>query len=111
LTGNKFSFTVKDGTIFGTKPALDAKYWDVDVANSSYESNGAQTMVLSRTNPGVEEIKIGGATYVWLKYKDADGDILAGDYYKWADEESDGSISLLTSSSAALLMSALLATF
>jgi len=113
LTNSKFSFTVRDGQFFGTKQSLDAKYWDVDLTNSSYkpDENGAQTMLLKRTNPGVEDIKIGGATYVWLKYKDADGEIMAGDYYKWADEESDGSTSLLASSAAAILISAALASF
>jgi len=102
LASQKFNFTVLEGRIFGNIPAYNAVFWDVDVSNSLYD-NGAQTMVLQRDNPGIEDVKIGGASYVWLKYKDADGSLLGGDYYKWADgDDMDGALSLFTSSSLIL---------
>jgi len=43
-------------------------------------------MILTRKNPGVEDVKIGGATYIGLRFQDADGVIVDGGYFKWADE-------------------------
>ena len=66
---------------------------------------------MQRRNAGYEEVKIGGAVYVWLKYHDADGFLLAGDYYKWADgDDSDGARSLLLASTS-LLITAVFALF
>jgi len=70
-------------------------------------------MVLERKQAGVEEIKAGGATLVWLKYEDDDGvQALGGSYYKWANaesSESDGAFSM--SATAALAVAAIAALF
>ena len=68
---------------------------------------------MERKNAGVEEIKAGGASYVWLKYADDDGtQVIGGNYYKWADMETggaDGALALGTY--AALAVAAVTALF
>ena len=68
---------------------FDDNFWDVDTSSSSYTpANGAQRVIIFRKNPGVEEVKIGGATYIWLKFEDPDGSQqIQGSYFKWAEED------------------------
>ena len=67
-------------------------------------------MVLARPDPGVEDLKIGGAIYVWLQYKDDDGSLFAGDYYKWANtDDFDGAGGFMLST--ALLITSFYALF
>lgn len=94
LNSQKMLWTITNGTLVGTKPAVDAKFWDVDAVNSSYTDGGAQTTYLERTNAGVEDIKVGGACLVWYSFTDGDGTQNAGDYFKWANAESAGAFSV-----------------
>ena len=93
-------------------PSDDDTYWDVVVGSSSYATDGNQTLVMERKSAGVEEIKTGGAAMVWLKYVDEDGtQVIGGNYYKWADDESadDGATTVATF--AALATAAVVALF
>lgn len=79
------------------------------MSKSSFDAtNGAQTVVIERKNAGVEEIKVGGAALVWVKYQDGNGtpQVIGGSYYKWADEPSseqdDGASSLTATAALAL---------
>jgi len=72
LGSQKFSYTVSE-KVLSTQQTADDNYWDPVTTASKYEASGAQTMVLERKTPGVEQIKVGGATLVWVKYDDADG--------------------------------------
>ena len=72
LASQKFSYTVS-AKVLSTSQTADDNYWDPVTTASKYEASGAQTMVLERKTPGVEQIKVGGATLVWVKYDDADG--------------------------------------
>merc|ERR1719166_928810 len=67
LGSQKFSYTVSE-KVLSTQQTADDNYWDPVTTASKYEASGAQTMVLERKTPGVEQIKVGGATLVWVKY-------------------------------------------
>mmetsp|Transcript_22779 Transcript_22779/g.28184 ORF Transcript_22779/g.28184 Transcript_22779/m.28184 type:complete len:163 (-) Transcript_22779:255-743(-) len=99
LSGNRWFYTLSNGKLIANQQTTDDKYWDLDVAKSSYDTaTPGQTIVLSRKNAGVEEIKIDGASYVWSRFKDSAGVVTSGAYYKWAEEEhnSDGAASMAT---------------
>ena len=101
--------TVSNGKVVGTLSPSDAKIWHVVVGESKYATNGAQTTYLQRANPGVEDVKIGGAAYVWWSYDDVDGNINNGDYMKWARADDDGATGVATY--AAIVMAATFALF
>ena len=66
---------------------MDQTPWQIDVGNTSYdESTGAISMIMKRKNPGIEEVKVGAAVFVGMRFKDNDGMIVDGGYFKWAEE-------------------------
>jgi hypothetical protein len=86
LTANRFFYTETATALINNNQPLDDKYWDVSVANSTVNKSGAQSIVMERKQPGVEELKAGGAALVYLKFKDGDGiQNIGSSYAKWAD--------------------------
>ena len=52
--------------------------------------------MLQRNNPGIEDVRVGGATMVAIQYRDQDGVYNFEDYYKWADATDGDSVLGLT---------------
>ena len=112
LTANRFYYTeTATGLINNNQPISD-QYWDVVIASSSVNSTGAHTIVMERKQPGVEELKAGGAALVYLKFKDGDGvQNIGSSYAKWADEaaaQDDGAFYVSTAAALAAAVAATL---
>jgi len=102
------------GKLIANNATVDGYFWELGFGDggSTYDkTSGQQYILLERTNPGTEELKIGGGTYVMVKFTDSDGDATSGSYLKWANmqESEDGSYAITTM--GALLLATVAALF
>jgi hypothetical protein len=114
LNGSKYAFFWDATGKFTAPDKMESlSWWTIDPANSSYSAaNGAMTICLTRDVPGVEDVKIGGATYVGYSFKD--GSTAAtwkGDYVKWADLPSANTGATALTTYAAIAVAAIAALF
>ena len=79
---------------------VDAGFWSPDLANCKINDAdiGGTRMAMTRSDAGVGEVKVGGASFMGVRFQDSNGYQLAGSYVGWADEasEADGATSVTT---------------
>ena len=110
LSGDGQTYTIDYGASSGATIRRD-NIWELVPEKSTYSTNGAQTTVLERATAGYEELKIGGAAYVWWSYTDTDGNMNGHDYMKWADENNDEDGATGVATYAAIVMATTFALF
>lgn len=115
LESQKQSFMVnKEGKLLANNATVDGYFWELGFGEggSTYDADsGAEFILLERTNTGHENVKIGGGTFVGIRFEDDDGVTGAGSYLKWADmsESEDGAYGIATM--GALLVATVAALF
>ena len=105
---------VKFGTIIkASGAAVDENFWDAVAANSAIGDDNSLKLMLERKQPGVEQLKIGGAALVYLKFKDDNGvQKFTSTYAKWANAaDSATEDSAFAVSTAAVAVAAIAALF
>lgn len=90
LNADSLIYTISStGVSIGTDPPASTTYFKIDVDNSSYTEGGAQVTQMERASAGVEELKLGAATYVAWQFQDTGGKQQDASYFKWGDMYDD----------------------